>query len=54
MPHVDEPQADPAAEQHRLRTPAERLAAAVLAKLDSVDGDPELKAQILLVGDVRR
>ena len=52
--HVDEAQADAPTKLHALRSPAKRAPAAVLAKLGPVDGDAQLEAQVLFVGDVRR
>ena len=52
--HVDEPQPDALAEMHGLRAPTKRAPAAVLAELRPVDGDAQLEAQVLFVGDVRR
>ena len=53
-PHVDEPHAHPAPDQHRPPTPAERLSAAVLTELKPVHGDAQLETQVLLVGGRRR
>ena len=43
----------PGPEQRGPRTPPERLSAAVLAEFQPVDDNPQLKSQVLLIGDVR-